>query len=398
MEADSIDLTDCGWSGIAARLGGDAAIDGLARSTRALVRRREVRDGSQLLRLALHYASVGGSLRASAAWGEAALGVALSDVALMERLQEAGDFLAAVCAGLLREASGAEAPGPDWDGPPIRLVDGSMFAGPGPDGGQHRLHAAYDPVAGAFAGFEVTAVAAGESLSRAGIEPGAVAVADRNYAKTAAFRELAENGAFFAARAGIRSMRMIGQESAKRLTGNDVLAALGDGEEAEIAVGLVEAKPAKGQPRKAPLAARLVLLKAAPAAARREKARIARSRTRHGATPSPETESLAGVVMIVTNLPAAHWTPRRVAALYRLRWQIEIAFKTLKSTFRMRDVPAKDPDLARAWILANLATALLASNLARAIERAIPPSGSARNSSVRQAPPQAPRIRKTRRP
>ena len=46
----------------------------------------------------------------------------------------------------------------------------------------------------------------------------------------------------------------------------------------------------------------------------------------------------------------------------------------LKSTFQMRDVPAKDQRLARTWILANLIAALLSHLLAAAIERAIPPS------------------------
>ena len=79
--------------------------------------------------------------------------------------------------------------------------------------------------------------------------------------------------------------------------------------------------------------------------------------------------------MILTNLPLKSWPIARVALVYRLRWQIELAFKTLKSTFAMRDTPAKDPKLARTWILANLAAALLADLLASAFERAIPPSG-----------------------
>ena len=40
----------------------------------------------------------------------------------------------------------------------------------------------------------------------------------------------------------------------------------------------------------------------------------------------------------------------RVTALYRLRWQIELAFKRLKSQLRLADLQAKDPQLARACI------------------------------------------------
>ena len=46
-------------------------------------------------------------------------------------------------------------------------------------------------------------------------------------------------------------------------------------------------------------------------------------------------------------------------ALYRLRWQVEIAFKRLKSLLRIGDLPAKGPELARSWIAAHLIAALL---------------------------------------
>lgn len=80
--------------------------------------------------------------------------------------------------------------------------------------------------------------------------------------------------------------------------------------------------------------------------------------------------------MIITNLDATRWPAATAAQLYRLRWQIELAFKSLKSTFGMRAVPANNPALARAWILANLAAALLAKRLASAMERALPPSAA----------------------
>jgi Transposase DDE domain len=374
MEPESQISFDDSWPRIEALLGGGAAIDAVARSTRALVRPRVVRDGGQLLRLALNYAATGRSLRTTAAWSEAALGIVLSDVALLGRLREAGDFLASLCAQLLVQVGGEAVATAPWQGPPIRLVDSSVFAGPGQKGGQHRLHASYDPVRQVFDTFEVTPISKGESLTRAGIEPGAIGIGDRNFAKTPALRQLDDNGAFFVTRAGIRSMRMIDRSTGERLTGKAILAALGDARTAELEVELVPARTRKHAPGH-PLKARLLVLRASEAATRRETARIERSRRLYGTVPAEETKSMAGVVMIITNLPGPAWTIERVAILYRLRWQIELAFKTLKSTFGMRDVPAKDPKLARTWILANLAVALLANLLVSAMERAVSPSG-----------------------
>ena len=51
--------------------------------------------------------------------------------------------------------------------------------------------------------------------------------------------------------------------------------------------------------------------------------------------------------------------PAQLVELYRLRWQIELAFKRLKSQLHMDKLPAKDPRLARSWLAANLLAALL---------------------------------------
>ncbi|OKT29744.1 hypothetical protein ACN57_03025 [Escherichia coli] len=42
------------------------------------------------------------------------------------------------------------------------------------------------------------------------------------------------------------------------------------------------------------------------------------------------------------------------ADCYRLRWQIELAFKRLKSLLHLDALRAKEPELAKAWIFANL--------------------------------------------
>jgi hypothetical protein len=311
-----------------------------------------------------------------------ALDAAISDVAVMERLQGCGDFLDRLVGKLLALSTEWAEPLPLWDGPLIRLVDGSLFAGPGKKGGQHRLHASYDPVLGRFTVLDLTDVTQGETLSRARIEAGAIGVTDRNYAKTAALREVADNEAFFLVRAGISSMKMIYEATGQRLTAQDVVDALGQADAVEIAVILEEARPKKGRTAREPMKVRVVIVRAGEASAARERARIERSRTKHGVTPREDTKTMASVVMFATNLSPEDWPVSRLIPLYRLRWQIELAFKTLKSTFDMRNVPAKDPKLARTWILANLAAALLADLLASASKRSFPPSDSAKPSAT----------------
>jgi IS4 transposase len=44
---------------------------------------------------------------------------------------------------------------------------------------------------------------------------------------------------------------------------------------------------------------------------------------------------------------------------YRFRWQIELAFKRMKSILNLDELPAKDPALARTVLYAKLLAALL---------------------------------------
>ena len=84
---------------------------------------------------------------------------------------------------------------------------------------------------------------------------------------------------------------------------------------------------------------------------------------KRGGTATLKQRRAADWLVLLTTLDAATWPVERVMALYRLRWQIELAFKRLKSQLRLAELPAKDPQLARACILAKLILALLADRL-----------------------------------
>lgn len=51
--------------------------------------------------------------------------------------------------------------------------------------------------------------------------------------------------------------------------------------------------------------------------------------------------------------------PEEVAETYRLRWQIELAFKRLKSGLGIDVLPARDRELARSWLAAHLILGLI---------------------------------------
>lgn len=109
---------------------------------------------------------------------------------------------------------------------------------------------------------------------------------------------------------------------------------------------------------------RLVVQRLAADAAERNTRRAGRKSRRQGKTLHDNTRRAAGFVLLVTSLDAARCPAADVLALYRLRWQIELVFKRLKSILGLDRLPADDPDLARAWIYAKLIAALLLEDIA----------------------------------
>jgi hypothetical protein len=75
--------------------------------------------------------------------------------------------------------------------------------------------------------------------------------------------------------------------------------------------------------------------------------------------------------MLLTSLPPTV-PASEVLAAYRLRWQVELAFKRLKSLLGLDRLPAKGEALARSWLLAHLILALLIEDAAQDL-LAVPP-------------------------
>ncbi len=78
---------------------------------------------------------------------------------------------------------------------------------------------------------------------------------------------------------------------------------------------------------------------------------------------------------VFTTLPAKVATPAQVLECYRLRWQIELTFKGLKSIAQLGHVPKSDDRSSRAWLYGKLLVALLTQKLAR-IGRSISPGAT----------------------
>lgn len=341
------------WPAVAERIGRAVDLEASARACGALKRKRQVRSASDLLRLALAYGPGGQSLRQTAAWAELQQVASLSDVGLMFRLRDSADWLGEVAGRLLarREAEAPEAAG--GLGLRIRVVDGSVISAPG-QGGRWRLHATFDVAEERFSRLELTGWRTAEALERAAIGPGELVMADRVYARPGGLHEVARAGGEFLVRVGRRSLSLALADG-----GDFDLAAVLDQSDrsgsCDLAVMVLDGR----DPTRPPLPARLVVLKKPPGAAERARKTALRESQRGQHKNDPLSLRAAEHLMLITSLGSERAGPDQLAALYRLRWRIELAFKRLKSLLHLDRLPAKDPDLARTWIFAHLIAALL---------------------------------------
>lgn len=348
-------FTEDQWPTVLAAFPSDLDLDTTARESRALVRRRGVPSAEALLRLALMYGPGGLSLRGCAAWATATGVAELSDVSLMERLIKARPWLEDLVCRLLAARVDHPASGPC--GRSLRIADGTCISGPGSKGTDWRLHALYALGCG-FTHLEVSDVHGAESLRRGPVEAGEIRLADRGYAKAKDLCALLEAGADYVTRIGWRSLKLRQSDA----TAFNLIAALKAMPAAASLVShevVVEAGGQTGGGQSAPRALRLLVARKPPEAAAQERRRIRRNASRKQVSPNPNSLIAAGFVMILTSLPGETVPAEEVMALYRLRWQVEIAFKRLKSLLRIGDLRAKGPELARSWIAAHLIAALL---------------------------------------
>jgi hypothetical protein len=86
---------------------------------------------------------------------------------------------------------------------------------------------------------------------------------------------------------------------------------------------------------------------------RRHRAKAAAQR-RHRSPPSKEHLFLMGWNLFVTNVPASIWPPKALVAVYRLRWRIEIIFKTWKSHLGLRQLNCRTAALLQLSVLTKL--------------------------------------------
>jgi hypothetical protein len=347
------------WQRVVGWLGGAAWLKTSARTAKAFLRPRGIENAVDLLRLILAYCLGERGLRSTAAWA-AGVGLAdISNVAILKRLRNSGDWLAL----LVGQALSAAAP-EVTHGRVIRIIDATTVPKAGSQARKNnhlwRIHSAFDLPAERFGCFELTDETGGERLDRIAAIAGEIRILDRAYLQPDRMRPILDVGADFVIRAGWKSARWLDAAGLPF----DLIGGLRRAAE----IGKIDQPISVGCKHGEPLALRLIAVKKSPQAAAEARRKARREAQRGGHQISQATLKAADWVIIVTSLDSQTFSTDDVLALYRLRWRIELAFKRLKSLIGLKGPPGKDQRSARAWLLAHLLAILLLEPLVDAFE------------------------------
>lgn len=275
----------------------------------------------------------------------------LSAVALFKRLRSAQRWLAAMCARLLDEQRARLGEAAAWpEGWAVRLIDATDIQEPGSTGTAWRVHYSLRMPQMVCDHFEITDGKGGEKFGRFAFAEGELAVADRGYSHREGVAHVLDGGAHVLVRWNPASFPLE-TRAGRPVDALKWLRSLPGHSSGERAVWFTW-----GERR---FKLRLCALRKGRLAAEeaRRKARI-KARDR-GREIRPETLEYAGYVMVLCSPPAARLPRDGALGLYRGRWQVELAFKRLKSLLDAGHVPKESDPSARAWMQAKVLSALL---------------------------------------
>lgn len=345
-------ISDENWHALTSKFTLD--LDQTAGSLGALQRKRKIASGDVLLRLCLLYGFCCFSLREAACRAGLAELVDLADVSLLERLERCGPWLEALLCNLLAQRASEQLARP-LPRLQVCIVDATVITIPGSKGTDWRVHLGLDLARQRIDSVEVTDAHGGESLRRFAPAPaerasgGKLLIGDRAYGK----------GIF----AGISS----GHEVLTRITWQNLplmspdgavlepLACCRDMQEGQVWEFDVLTQPTAEVPA---VPGRFIVVRKTDAA-RDEAIRRLKKERKHGRAPSKETLEACAYIFMFTSLPREQASAEEVAQMYRLRWQIEIAFKRMKQVQKLGHMNAKKPALCRVALLSKLIGILL---------------------------------------
>ena len=320
-------------------------------------------DGAgKLLKTILIHCAQGHSFRTTAVLAEEGGLATLSDVALNKRLRLGSDWLRWMSEGVVQK----------WLSPSnsrdcaatirVKVADASTVQEHGSKGTSWRIHYALELSSLQCNQISITGKETGESFKNFTVQEGDVWMGDRAYAKPPGIAHVLAHGGDVLARMGWNSLQLCDEKGKKF----DLLWHLRQLRLHEVGDWPVFIAHDKGL-----IAGRICALRKSVSAANRERKRILKESSKKGRNTKAQTLEAAGYTFVFTTLDQSI-SAETILTIYRIRWQIELTFKRLKSLLGLGHLHNKNPESAKAWLYGKLLAACLIEALAVVSERFFP--------------------------
>jgi IS4 transposase len=198
----------------------------------------------------------------------------------------------------------------------------------------------------------------GETLTRFTVQPGDVLMADRGLAHRRGIRYVKDHGGDVVVRLNLVGVPLEDNQGQPF----DILSAV-----RTLVVGEVGNWQALIRDERGTLPVRVCALRKTEAQTLKSQEKLRKTAARKNRQLQPETLEVAGFVLVLTTLDDTNADD--IMELYRYRWQIELAFKRLKSLLQLGHLKKTDPEGAKAWLQGKLFVAALIEMLIAVGER-----------------------------
>jgi DDE family transposase len=334
-------------------------VQALAFEFRAFTRARRIKTVEQLLQMVLLYCGLDCSLKTTSGT-LCNLGRSISDQGVCERLKGCVPWLTAVLRVLLPEVPTPELSKAGSSIKRLLIIDGSSVQSPGTRQLDYRIHLAWDWLTQSIVDLQVTGAQTGESLQLYHWAAGDVALADRGYSRATDICHVLDQQAEVIVRLAPQGIPLVDETEALI----DVAAQLA-GQTCLVSQKVVM----KADPNKRPMYLHAFEIPAEKADQIRLKKR--KKAQKEGRTIKKETLIYAGWTLILTSFTPEQLTTRTISEMYRLRWQIEIVIKRLKSVLQLDRLRARRGGLlATAYLLGKCIYILIVEKLASRLKGA----------------------------
>jgi len=320
----------------------------------AIVRRRGVSNPADLMMLAMFHLQNGCSLLEISEIAKLTKLGKMSDVAFMKRFEKCGNWFKSINNKIANECLIKYKKPSFLEGKTVVAVDASEVTEKGRSGKIYRLHFALDIFKMISLEHKITTNKVGESLCNFTPKPGYLMIADRGYATIKSMQHCNENGAEYIIRLRKNSFTLRDELGEKI----DLLVLFSELKDEKCADITAFATNSNGD--KIPV--RVCAKKKTPDAITRTQKKLKRKESKKQCVMSDETKTFNEYIVVATNLDTTV-SANDILEVYRLRWQVEIYFKRLKSIMAFGELPKRRPDSIIAWLNGKMMIALLIETL-----------------------------------